>query len=121
MLRNPDANLFLPSENEWYKAAYYDPVTASSFEFPAGFDERIMCTALTAAPYSENRFGGIGGVTDARSRSRDSPRFSDAHPANAACGGPGARPDARHSSPGNLGSTPGRNVKVPSARAIVAN
>ncbi|MCA9212981.1 MAG: SUMF1/EgtB/PvdO family nonheme iron enzyme, partial [Planctomycetales bacterium] len=25
--RNPDAVWFLPSENEWYKAAYYDPRT----------------------------------------------------------------------------------------------
>jgi hypothetical protein len=26
--RNPGAVVFLPSENEWYKAAYYDPATA---------------------------------------------------------------------------------------------
>ena len=25
--RNPSASFWLPSENEWYKAAYYDPRT----------------------------------------------------------------------------------------------
>ena len=29
---------FLPSENEWYKAAYYDPVRAGYFDYPTGTD-----------------------------------------------------------------------------------
>lgn len=34
--RNPGAQVFLPSENEWYKAAYYDPGTQSYFRFATG-------------------------------------------------------------------------------------
>lgn len=32
--REPDARWFLPTENEWYKAAYYNPTTASYFTYP---------------------------------------------------------------------------------------
>ena len=32
--RNADAHIAITSENEWYKAAYYNPVTKSYFEFP---------------------------------------------------------------------------------------
>src|SRR6185436_2738067 len=28
--RKPGAQVFLPSENEWYKAAYYDPVSVGA-------------------------------------------------------------------------------------------
>ena len=31
--RNPGATIFLPSENEWYKAAYYDPIASSYFHY----------------------------------------------------------------------------------------
>jgi formylglycine-generating enzyme required for sulfatase activity len=36
--RNANATWFLPSENEWYKAAYYNPVTSSYLDYPTGFD-----------------------------------------------------------------------------------
>jgi sulfatase modifying factor 1 len=32
--RNSNATWWLPSENEWYKAAYYDPSTGAYFDFP---------------------------------------------------------------------------------------
>src|SRR4051812_13447834 len=32
--RNANATWFLPSENEWYKAAYYNPTTSSYFDYP---------------------------------------------------------------------------------------
>jgi formylglycine-generating enzyme required for sulfatase activity len=31
--RNAGATIFLPSENEWYKAAYYNPATKSYFQY----------------------------------------------------------------------------------------
>src|SRR5271166_1929961 len=31
--RNAGATVFLPSEDEWYKAGYYDPVTSSYFQY----------------------------------------------------------------------------------------
>jgi len=36
--RNDLAHYFLPSVDEWYKAAYYDPVGSSYFNFAAGSD-----------------------------------------------------------------------------------
>lgn len=38
--RNADANWFLPSEDEWYKAAYHknDGVTGNYFDYPTGSD-----------------------------------------------------------------------------------
>jgi formylglycine-generating enzyme required for sulfatase activity len=34
LYRNKDAFYFLPSENEWYKAAYYNPVSSDYFLYP---------------------------------------------------------------------------------------
>jgi formylglycine-generating enzyme required for sulfatase activity len=31
LYRNKDASYFLPSENEWYKAAYYNPAGSNYF------------------------------------------------------------------------------------------
>ena len=36
--RNSLAKYVLPSYNEWYKAAYYDPNTSSYFDYPTGSD-----------------------------------------------------------------------------------
>ena len=52
--RNPGAIIVLTSENEWYKAAYYDSSTASYFDYPAGFDAPTTCSAPTATPNSAN-------------------------------------------------------------------
>lgn len=35
-LRNKLAKYFLPTDNEWYKAAYYDPVAGVYYDYPAG-------------------------------------------------------------------------------------
>jgi formylglycine-generating enzyme required for sulfatase activity len=42
--RNPGATTFLPSENEWYKAAYYSP-GGIYFEYPTGSDTETSCVA----------------------------------------------------------------------------
>jgi formylglycine-generating enzyme len=52
--RNAGATMFLPSENEWYKAAYYDSSTASYFDYPTGTDTQPTCSAPTASPNSAN-------------------------------------------------------------------
>jgi hypothetical protein len=36
--RNSMAKYFLPSYNEWYKAAYYDPTSGVYYDFPTGSD-----------------------------------------------------------------------------------
>jgi len=62
--RNAGANIFLPSENEWYKAAYYNPAAQSFFDFPAGTDVTTVCAAPGATANTANCLGGIGGVTN---------------------------------------------------------
>ena len=41
--RNGGASIFLTSENEWYKAAYYDSVSASYFDYPTGTNTATGC------------------------------------------------------------------------------
>lgn len=36
LLRNRQAKYFLPSADEWYKAAYYDPVAGVYYDYPTG-------------------------------------------------------------------------------------
>ena len=36
--REPDAHVFIPSEDEWYKAAYYDGGAAVYYDYPTGSD-----------------------------------------------------------------------------------
>ncbi len=43
--RNSQAFYFLPSADEWYKAAYYDPTAGVYYDYPTGSD-----TAPTAVP-----------------------------------------------------------------------
>ncbi len=43
--RNPDATVFIPSEDEWYKAAFYDPSSNSYYQYPFSSN-----TAPTSAP-----------------------------------------------------------------------
>ncbi len=57
-------NIFLPSENEWYKAAYYDPSTATYFDFPAGTDSETSCAAPMDTPNRANCDDAAGGVSD---------------------------------------------------------
>ncbi len=64
VLRNPGANIFLPSENEWYKAAYWDPGTQSFLDFPAGSNDPTVCAAPGATPNTANCDFAVGNVTD---------------------------------------------------------
>jgi len=52
--RNPSATVFLPSENEWYKAAYYNPATSSYFAYPTGSNTPTVCSAPGATPNTAN-------------------------------------------------------------------
>lgn len=36
VVRKPGADFFLPTEDEWYKAAYYDAVAALYYDYPTG-------------------------------------------------------------------------------------
>jgi hypothetical protein len=38
LYRNRRARYFLPSVHEWYKAAYYDPISGTYYDYPTGSD-----------------------------------------------------------------------------------
>jgi formylglycine-generating enzyme required for sulfatase activity len=58
--RNDGPGVFVPTEDEWYKAAYYDPVTKVYFDWPAASNEPTTCGEPGSAPNSAN-CGGAGG------------------------------------------------------------
>ncbi len=62
--RNPGATIFLPSEDEWYKAAYYDGVSEGYFDYPAESDTQTTCSGPTAAANSANCAFVEGDLTD---------------------------------------------------------
>jgi formylglycine-generating enzyme required for sulfatase activity len=71
LIRNAGATIVLTSEDEWYKAAYYDAVAASYFDYPAGSNMQTTCTAPTAAANSANcnsvGFTDVGSYTGSSS------------------------------------------------------
>jgi len=60
--RNPGAVTFLTSENEFYKAAYFDGM--SFFDYPYGTDAQTACAAPGATPNTANCNDVVGGLTD---------------------------------------------------------
>jgi len=67
--RNTGARYFLPSVDEWYKAAYYDPVSDSYFDFPTGSDTAptpvANGTAAGTAVYGQPIEQGPADIMDA--------------------------------------------------------
>lgn len=59
IVRNPGALVFLPSEDEWFKAAYYDVVSATYFEYAAGSDTQITCSVAPGGGNHAN-CGAVG-------------------------------------------------------------
>ena len=62
--RNATATIVLTSEDEWYKAAYYDAVTTSYFDYPAGSNTQTTCATQTATPNSANCLNVVGDLTN---------------------------------------------------------
>ena len=54
VVRNPGAAIVLASENEWYKAAYYDVASTTYFDYPADTNSPTECSGPTSAPNSAN-------------------------------------------------------------------
>jgi formylglycine-generating enzyme required for sulfatase activity len=62
--RNAGASIFLPSENEWYKAAYYSP-GGVYFDYPVGTDTQTVCATPGATANTANCFPeGLVSLTD---------------------------------------------------------
>ena len=61
--RNPGATIFLTSEDEWYKAAYYDALSASYLDYPAGSNTQTVCADPGATPNTANCGNSLGNLT----------------------------------------------------------
>jgi sulfatase modifying factor 1 len=61
--RNADAKFAVPNEDEWYKAAYYDPAPATYFKYPTRSNDfeppPPVCDFPTPTPYRAS-CGGLG-------------------------------------------------------------
>jgi formylglycine-generating enzyme len=62
--RNPGATIVLPSLNEWYKAAYYNPSTSSYFLYPTSSNTPPFGGGPTATPNFANNGLAVGNLTD---------------------------------------------------------
>jgi formylglycine-generating enzyme required for sulfatase activity len=64
VVRQPGAEVFLTSDDEWHKAAYYDARSMSYFEYPAGSDTPITCAAPGPTANTANCKDVVGDRTD---------------------------------------------------------
>jgi hypothetical protein len=60
--RSPEAAIFLPNENEWYKAAYYDASLPDYFLLPTNSNSAPNCTGPTGASNSANCYHGAAAL-----------------------------------------------------------
>jgi len=61
--RNANAKIVLPTQDEWFKAAYYDGTTASYFGYPTGTNLPTACAAPGSTPNTANCGNAVSGVT----------------------------------------------------------
>jgi len=52
--RKSGAGIFVPTEDEWYKAAYYDKLTSTYFDYPAASNTETTCAVPGATPNTGN-------------------------------------------------------------------
>ena len=62
MTRNPGATYFIPSENEWYKAAYYNPTKGTYWAYPTQSNAAPSNVLSATGTNNANYFNG--GDTD---------------------------------------------------------
>jgi formylglycine-generating enzyme required for sulfatase activity len=62
--RNPGAVTFLPSNDEWYKAAYFDPALPGYYDYPARMDTPTTCETPGATPNTANCQSAVDALTD---------------------------------------------------------
>jgi sulfatase modifying factor 1 len=63
--RNAGAAIVLPSEDEWYKAAYYDAVSTSYYDYPASSNTQTTCATPGATANTANCNNAVGDLTGA--------------------------------------------------------
>jgi len=64
VVRKTGAMVFLPSEDEWYKAAYYDTALDIYYDYPARSDTQTTCVAPGATANTANCHGVVGDLSD---------------------------------------------------------
>ena len=57
IVREPDATWVIPSEDEWYKAAYYDGGSDVYYDYPTGSDSVPVSEACPGGSNSANYYG----------------------------------------------------------------
>jgi formylglycine-generating enzyme required for sulfatase activity len=62
--RNPGARVFLPTEDEWYKAAYYDPGTDSYFQYATSDNSTPIASGPTGLANHANYNNVVGNLTN---------------------------------------------------------
>jgi formylglycine-generating enzyme len=69
--RKAGATWFIPSENEWYKAAYYNPSTASYYQYPTSSNTAPASARPGSTPNTANFVGPTTGYAVTGLPSRD--------------------------------------------------
>ncbi len=68
-IRHKDSRYFLPSADEWYKAAYFDPTSGPYYNYPTGSDTAPTAvatgTAANTAVYNQSFVTGPADITQA--------------------------------------------------------
>jgi formylglycine-generating enzyme required for sulfatase activity len=64
VVRDPGATFFVPSTDEWYKAAFYDPALPGYYDYPTGTDVPTVCAVPSPQANRANCGLAVGGVTD---------------------------------------------------------
>ncbi len=64
LTHNPGSQIWLPTEDEWYKAAYYNPATGSYYQYPTSSDTTPTESVPTATPNSANYGLTVANLTD---------------------------------------------------------
>jgi formylglycine-generating enzyme required for sulfatase activity len=66
LYRNKDAFYFLPSENEWYKAAYYNPAGSNYFLYPTASSSApaAVASGTNAGTAVYNRAASVPAIVD---------------------------------------------------------
>ncbi len=62
VVRKPGARVFLPSEDEWYKAAYYDGDNSVYYDYPTASDTPPINTLLDPDPGNHANFYDLFGT-----------------------------------------------------------
>jgi formylglycine-generating enzyme len=77
--RNAGAKWFIPSESEWYKAAYYDPAAAHYWQYATGTNTRPTSAPPGSTPNTANYYDPVTGyvVTGATSYSSSQSYLTD--------------------------------------------